>query len=178
MDALLQESPNVPRRRWFDLRQPLPPREARERTTAYVYGNVLVLAAVVQATLGEVTGRSVVIVLGTAVTTFMAHVFAGVVTSTTWSRRTLLHEARDARPILTAGLVPAALLWLALYWLPAPLAVVLAEVLLIVRIAVTGKVAARLAGEPTSRITAVAGIVIALVALVIVLMKVALTSHV
>jgi hypothetical protein len=178
MDTLTQDSPAVASRRWFDLQRPLPPEDARGRTTAYVYGNVLVLAAVVQATFDHVTVRSVVMVLGTAATTFLAHVFAGAITSTTWSWRTLLHEARDARPILTAGVLPAVLLATALVGLPAPLAVVLAEVLLIVRIAATGVVAARLTSEPTSRSAAVVGIVVAALAVAIVLLKVVLTSHV
>jgi hypothetical protein len=177
LTTLRQTMPTVPERRWFDLRQALPPEDAQKRTVAFIYGNILVLAAVVSATFSDVNGRSVVIVLGTAATTFMAHVLAGVVTSTTWSRRTLLHEARDSMPILTSGFVPAVLLSLALLGLPALLAVLLAEALLIVRIAVTGMVAARLTSEPASRSTVVAGGIVALVALVIVTIKVAMTAH-
>lgn len=172
MDTLSQDTPAVSQRRWFDLQRPLSRGEARERTTAYIYGNVLVLAAVVQATFDDVNARSVVVVLGTAATAFMAHVFAGVVTSTTWSRLTLLREARSSMPILTSGIVPAALLWMGLFGLPTLLAVLLAEVLLIVRIAMTGVVAARLSSEPASRSAVVAGVVAALVALAIVTVKV------
>jgi hypothetical protein len=177
MDTLTQDRPTTSRR-WFDLRQPLPPKDARERTTAYIYGNILVLAAVVQATFDDVTWRSVVVVLGTAATTFMAHAFAGVITSATWSWSTVRHEARDSMPILTSGFVPAVLLSLAVFGMPAGIAVVLAEVLLIVRVAAIGNVAARLTGEPTSTSTVIAGIVVALLALVIVVIKVVLTAHV
>jgi hypothetical protein len=176
MTALRLHGPTVPRR-WFDLRRPLPPEDARKRTVAFIYGNILVLAAVVQATFIDLNARSVVVVLGTAATTFMAHVFAGVVTSTTWSWHTLRREARDSMPILTSGFAPALLLSLALFGLPALLAVLLAELLLIIRIGTTGMVAARLASEPASKSAVISGVVVALLALGIVVVKVVMTGH-
>ena len=84
MNSSAQAAPTVPKRRWFDRRTPLPSEVGQHRTTAFIYGNILVLAAVVQVSLHPITGRSVVTVLATAVTTFLAHVFADVITST-WS---------------------------------------------------------------------------------------------
>lgn len=164
----------VSQRRWFDLRRPLSVVDAQHRTTAFIYGNILVLAALVQVSLEEIDGQSVVTVLGTAVTVFLAHVFAGVVTST-WSWRTLLTEARDSRPILTSGLVPSFLLLTALLGVPASVAVLLAELVLVARLALIGIVVARLRGLPTSRGTLLAGIGVAVLALIIVILKVWLT---
>lgn len=103
---------------WMTRRTPLPSETVRHRTTAYIYGNVLVLAAVMSLGLHEVTGWSVVTVLGVAVSTFLAHLFAGAVTSTDWSRQTLLAQARDSAPILTSGLVPVLVLLTALLGAP------------------------------------------------------------
>jgi hypothetical protein len=155
MNSPGQAAPTVPKRRWFDRRTPLPTEVARHRTTAFIYGNILVLA--------------------TAVTTFLAHVFADVITST-WSWRTVLHAARDSAPILTSGIIPAALLLLApLLGFPSSLAVVFAELLLVARIALVGIVVARLRTEPTSSSTVLAGIALAVLGLIIVVTKVVLT---
>jgi hypothetical protein len=175
MNSHPQAAPTVPKRRWFDRRKLLTSEVAQHRTTAFVYGNILVLAAVVQVSLHEITGRSVVTVLATAVTTFLAHVFAGVITST-WSWRAVLREARDSAPILTSGIIPAALLLLApLVGFPSSAAVLLAELLLVARIASVGIVVARLRNEPTSASTVLAGVALALLALIIVVTKAVLT---
>ena len=114
MNSSAQAAPTVPKRRWFDRRTPLPSEVGQHRTTAFIYGNILVLAAVVQVSLHPITGRSVVTVLATAVTTFLAHVFADVITST-WSWRTVRHAARDSGPILTSGISrPRCYCWLCL----------------------------------------------------------------
>ena len=175
MNSSAQAASTVPRRRWFDRRTPLPSEVGQHRTTAFIYGNILVLAAVVQVSLHPITGRSVVTVLATAVTTFLAHVFADVITST-WSWRTVRHAARDSGPILTSGIIPAALLLLVpLLGLPSSWAVLLAELLLVARIAAVGLVVARLRTEPTSLSTVLAGIALALLALIIVVTKAVLT---
>ena len=174
MNSSAQAASTVPRRRWFDRRTPLPSEVGQHRTTAFIYGNILVLAAVVQVSLHPITGRSVVTVLATAVTTFLAHVFADVITST-WSWRTVRHAARDSGPILTSGIIPAALLLLALFGFSSSAAVLLAELLLVARIAAVGIVVARLRTEPTSLSTVLAGIALALLALIIVVTKAVLT---
>jgi hypothetical protein len=175
MNSPAHAAATVPDRRWFDRRKPLPSEVAQHRTTAFIYGNILVLAAVVQVSLHEITGRSVVTVLATAVTTFLAHVFADVITST-WSWLTVLHAARDSAPILTSGIIPATLLLLApMLGFPSSVAVLLAELLLVARIASVGIVVARLRTEPTSSNTVLGGIALALLGLIIVVTKVVLT---
>ena len=58
-------------------RTPLDLEDAKQRTTAYVYGNLLVLAAILSVTDEDVdSNRAFWIVLGTGVSTFVAHVFA------------------------------------------------------------------------------------------------------
>ncbi|OBA39604.1 hypothetical protein [Gordonia sp. 852002-51296_SCH5728562-b] len=59
---------------------PLPPRRAASRLSAYVYGNIMVLAALVTASAHAVeNGEAVWLVLGTGLTTYIAHVFADLV---------------------------------------------------------------------------------------------------
>lgn len=68
-------------RRWSPKRgESLPAADAASRTSAYVYGNILVLAALVPLSIADVrSGTAVLIVLGTAVSTFFAHLFAETV---------------------------------------------------------------------------------------------------
>jgi hypothetical protein len=42
MDPSAQAAGTVPRRRWFDRRTPLPSGIGQYRTTAFIYGNILV----------------------------------------------------------------------------------------------------------------------------------------
>jgi hypothetical protein len=175
MNSSAQAASTVPRRRWFDRRTPLPSEVGQHHTTAFIYGNILVLAAVVQVSLHPITGRSVVNGAGHGRDEFLAHVFSDVIAST-WSWRTVRHAARDSGPILTSGIIPAALLLLVpLLELPSSWAVLLAELLLVVRIAAVGLVVARLRTEPTSLSTVLAGIALALLALIIVVTKAVLT---
>lgn len=59
---------------------PLRPDRAASRLSAYVYGNTMVLAALVTASAHAVeNGEAVWLVLGTGLTTYIAHVFADLV---------------------------------------------------------------------------------------------------
>ncbi len=170
-------------RRWSPKRgEPLPAADAVSRTSAYVYGNILVLAALVPLSIADVrSGTAVLIVLGTAVSTFFAHLFAETVGGSMrveqlsgW--RAFRHHVRDAVPVLTSGLVPTVLL--ALAWLnlaPHTAMVVTAEVLLIVRIGWTGVVVGRLHGEPSSLRLLLAGVALSVLGAVVVGLKVLLT---
>ena len=51
MDPSAQAAATVPRRRWFDRRTPLPSEVGQHRTTAFIYGNILVLAGIALALL-------------------------------------------------------------------------------------------------------------------------------
>lgn len=163
----------VASRRWFDLRHPLPPQDAQHRITAYIYGNLVVLAALIPINSHEVSSKDVVTVLGITVTTFLVHVFADVVIST-WSKDNIRRAAQDSVPILTSGVLPALLVSAALLGAPTLVALLLAEILLVLRLASLGVVMARLQSRPPSAGPVWSGIGLAAVALGIVLIQAAL----
>lgn len=168
---------------------PLTPGRAAARLSAYVYGNILVLTAVVAATPASIDdGAAFVLVLTTAATTFVAHVFAEVVarsnipesmhgSTDSEKRQSVLDEIRDAVPIASSGTIPAVILALAWLWiLPTYWAQLIAAGVVIFRIATLQIVAQRLRGRPLTFRVFVAGLVTAFVAAIIVLLKV-LTAH-
>lgn len=161
---------------------PLPAADAVSRTAAYVYGNVVMLAVLVPLTDDDLrNGTSVFIVLGTAASTFLAHLFANAVAASSREEQSsawesLRHHTRDAVPILTSGFVPAALLTLAWSGVVGGTSVILAaEALLVLRIASTGMVAARLRGRPSSLRLILIGVGLSVLAAVVVAVKVVLT---
>ncbi|NAZ81657.1 hypothetical protein GTR02_07480 [Kineococcus sp. R8] len=129
---------------------------ARHRTTAFVYGNITVLGAVLAVGAGAVaSGSAVLAVLATALTTFVAHVVADVVAARVTDgpdqppppEHELREELRDATPVATSGLLPAVVLGLsALDVLPVAVAQPLAALVVVVRLALTGVVVERLSG--------------------------------
>ena len=161
-------------RRWYQRRTPLESHEASRRLSAYVYGNILILAALVPFQ-EEIDARhAMVVVIGTALCTFIAHAFSeylgGDGSVHPWA---LL---RESMPILTTALVPLLLLWLSqVTRLQMSTALLIAEIVIIGRIASTGMVAARLRNEKSRWRVLVAGVLVAAVAFGIVLLKVTLT---
>jgi hypothetical protein len=113
------------------------------RVAAYVYGDVLVLAAAAGVSHGAArSGEAVLIVAATVVSTYLAHVLAdtlGAIVAGARLRPTVRAEIRDALPVISAG-VPPALLFAAaeLHWLGAALAQDLACGFLLARIAAVG----------------------------------------
>ncbi|MBY6314127.1 MULTISPECIES: hypothetical protein [Nocardiaceae] len=155
------------------------PERASRRLSAYVYGNVLVLAAVAAAPLGYVEdGTAALLVLGTGVSTFLAHIFADTVAASAIraERRHVLEELRDSVPIASSAAVPAALLAVATTDLvSAALAQALSAGLIALRVSGIPVVAARLRGSAVSFRVVVAGVVLAVVAAVVVAVKIVLT---
>lgn len=163
-------------------RTPLELEEAEHRTTAYVYGNLLVLAAVLAVPPDDVvSGRAFWIVGGTAVSTFVAHVFAESMGAAVRAKDDVtLHDmvglVRGSLPVLTSGGIPCVILllgWLGM--LPETLALTLAEALLLLRIAGTGIVVARLRDERSSVRLFLIGVVVAVVGALVSALKVYLT---
>ncbi|OZC95482.1 hypothetical protein CH275_27350 [Rhodococcus sp. 06-235-1A] len=166
---------------------PLEPARAARRLSAYVYGNILILAAVAASTPGSIEhGTAAVLVLATALTTFLAHVFAdfvagsqipeahGVVTDEQRKFKAV-EELRDAVPILSSGTVPA--LMLALGWLsvlPTQWAELLGGGVIVVRIATIQMVTERIRGNALTFRAVLGGLATAVVAALIVLAKVLL----
>ncbi|AYJ48392.1 hypothetical protein [Rhodococcus sp. P1Y] len=168
---------------------PLPAARAAARLSAYVYGNILVLTAVVAASPASIDdGAAFALVLATASTTFVAHVFAEIVarsnipesmhgSTDSEKKQSVLDEIRDAVPIASSGTVPAIILALAWLWiLPTFWAQLIAGGVVVFRIASLQLVAQRLRGRPLTFRVFVAGLVTAAVAAVIVFLKV-YTSH-
>ncbi len=155
------------------------PHRAESRVSAYVYGTVLVLAAVVGVYPEAVaSGAGALVVVGTVVSTFLAHVLAHTVGAlvTGGEDRELRQAVRDATPILSSGALPAVLLWLgATGTLSEAWAQSLAAAVGLVRVAGIGVVHRRLQADvPLGRAVAV-GAVAAAVALLVVVVKLTLT---
>ena len=79
------------------------------RISAYIYGNILVLAALIPVTKSQET-VGIAIVVGAALSTFLAHVFAESVGQTLRLDRTLTRaerhgELRDSLPVLTSAVL-------------------------------------------------------------------------
>lgn len=154
----------------------------RSRMSAYVYGNVLALSSLASASLSSAdTWTAVRIVLITMVTTYLAHVLAHDIGERV--RRTsdqhaahLRAELRDAVPIATSGLLPCAVLVLALLagW-SSTVGAVLATGLVVLRLGWTGGIVARLSREAASLLSWLGGIALALAGVVIAVLKVTLT---
>ncbi len=148
--------------------------EASRRLSAYVYGNILVLAALVPFQDEVDTGHAMVVVIGTALSTFVAHAFSEYLGGDGSVHPGVL--LRESIPILTTGLVPTLLLLVSWYgWLDGWVAVLLAELVILGRIASTGMVAARLRDERSPLRILLSGAIVAGVGLLIVLLKVTLT---
>ncbi len=148
------------------------------RVSAYLYGDVLVLASLIALRPEDLTGTTgLAYVLGTALSTYVAHVLAEAVGSSIRaggrvSNTALRHELRDAVPIVSAGLGPALLMVAALLeWWPADWALVMSIAVTVVRLAVLGWVIRYLRGEPPSLRTFLAGIGLALTGLVVAALK-------
>ncbi len=148
------------------------------RASAYLYGDVLVLAALLSLHPDDLTGTTgLAYVLGTALSTYAAHVLAEAVgLSLRGGQRVssadLRHELRDAVPIVSASSGPALLMVAVLLgWWPPGTALAIAIAVTTVRLAVLGWVIGYVRGKPPSLRTFLAGIVLALTGLTVAVLK-------
>lgn len=155
-------------------------RDAASRISAYVYGNILVLAALVPVPVEDnFLGGAVVV--GTALSTFVAHTFAEAVgdsvrQGTALTREERWAELRNSVPILNSAVLPTLILLAGLIgWLEPRTAQILAEIAILVRIGGIVFVIARLRGERPNRATIVGAAVMTIVAVIVVALKIALT---
>ncbi|MFE6924280.1 hypothetical protein ACFVAV_24870 [Nocardia sp. NPDC057663] len=159
---------------------PLDQRNAASRISAYIYGNVLILAALIPVapSAGNV---GILVVLGTALSTFIAHTFAesvgrSVRQNPPQSPPQRWANLRDSLPILSSAVLPCAILAAAaLGWLEPRTAQVLAEVVMLVRIGGIAFVIHRLQGRRPDRSTLAGAILLSCAATTIVAIKVILT---
>jgi hypothetical protein len=164
------------------------PREPRtdipaRRISAFIYGSILVLAALVVLSPDDLrTTRGVVYVLGVGFSTFVAHVASDVFAHLLrhpdgkgFSAK-LPRDLRDAVPIATSAILPTAILVAA--WLgsiEAELAWAIAIGVTLVRLSLLGPISAWIAREPFSLWPLFAGVLLALLIAVIALLKAVLT---
>lgn len=163
---------------------PLDVDTAASRSQAYVYGNILVLAALASLSTESVaSGSGALLVVGTAVSTFIAHVLSHVIghqirtssVSTAGSNLHLRAEIRNAVPILTSGTVPAVILLIGLSQVLPPLAIlIIADVSIVGRFLLLGSVLGSLSGK-NSFVSLAAGVGLAIIAAVVAVIKILLT---
>lgn len=161
--------------------------QAREWLSSYVYGNITVLSAAIAVGPDQIDhGAASWAVLATGLLTFLAHVLAHIVgrglgrTSDVLRPDARRDDVREllvtARPIATSALIPAALYaaaWLG--WVPAVWAQTAAVVVLAARIGLVGLFTQRFSNRGLTLRGLWSGVVLAMVALGIGVVKVALT---
>lgn len=134
--------------------------QASRQLSAYVYGSVLVLAALATMPLGHVASKDgAAMVLGVGISTFVAHLFADFVGSQIEggvrnSEAGAFRMLRGSLPILSATSIPLLLVLLA--WqgaLGSAFALRAAEAVCIGRIALTGFFVGRYQGRPADGAT-------------------------
>jgi tellurite resistance protein TehA-like permease len=177
-------SPALPtQHRWYDRRgEQLSATTAASRAEAYVYGNILVLATLATIRSEAVlSGQGALFAIGTAVSTYLAHVLAHWIGHQIRSEgradsKHLREGIRNAVPIATSGLIPAAILLVGMWgWLEPLWALNLAIATIVVRFLVMGFVLGSLSGNKVSIASFVAGIALAVAGIIVVAVKVLLT---
>ena len=161
----------------------LPVERVRSRVSAYIYGNIFVLAAIFATSPVSIAKwTAVTIVVATSATTFFAHVVALNIgqaigrTDDEVLRVHLAQEARDAVPIMTSGTGPAVLLALGAFgWLPPELSQLLAEAVVVLRLAATGIIVRRISGHDSPLAGLWSGFALAGIGVVIAALKYILT---
>jgi hypothetical protein len=140
-----------------------------------VYGNVLVMAALISLRPEDLRGPTgVLLVLGVGSSTFVAHMVGEAVGRRVREGRSaqladLRHEIRDTLPILTAATVPAAILLLAWGSRMDP------RLVLALSLAVLGTAVEHFSGERSSARLVLAGLGLAVVSAVVAVLKWKLT---
>jgi hypothetical protein len=164
----------------FSRKTDLEPMHAASRISAYIYGNILILAALVPIT-PSATGLGLAVVWGTALSTYVAHAFAETVgesvrqhTEMTWELR--IAELRDSVPILTSAVLPSVVLLLGIIDVLEPeTAQIFAEIVMLARIGGIAFVIDRLRGQRPGTETLVASIFVVVIAVAAVVTKIVLT---
>lgn len=178
--AKLPVSPRPPKSRIYD--SALDPHDAAHRVSAFIYGNILVLAALVTINPHAIhDGHGVLIVLGTGLSTYLAHCVAEqqemhVLHGKRVQMNVVIRALRNSVPILTSTSLPSFALALG-YWyvLDAETAWYTAVGVVAVRLLLNGALVAKYRGEKVTLRTMLSGIVLAVVALAVALLKAHLT---
>lgn len=169
----------IPRLRKASRRRARLSREhAASRVSAYVYGNVLVMAALLSLQPEDLRGPTgVLYVLGVGVSTFLAHMVGDAAGRRVREGRSIRwadvrREIRDSLPIGTAATVPAAILLLAWTGLvDARIVLVLALVVTALRLALLGSAVEWFSGERSSARLFLAGAALAAISATVAAVK-------
>ena len=160
---------------------PMSPEDAAARISAYVYGNMVVLATLASLSQDAMTsGQAALVVSGVAASTFLAHAVAdGIGRRLRIPHRLttgqVVSELRDSVPVLSAAILPAILLALTAWTgLPRVLAQGAAGLYLVVRLGLIGAFVARYRWLPSSARTIAAGLALAALGALVMVTKVAL----
>jgi hypothetical protein len=167
---------------WWRGDRPLTSHDAASRITAFVYGNILVLASLLALSPGDLLGvKAIAYVLGTGLSTFVAHVVAEVVGSSIHSPtdqtneakwQSLRHHFADALPIASSAIMPALLLTLALMgWIDPAIGLMLSIIVTVVRLSGLGWVVGRLRQRRASFRTFLIGMMLGVVCIVVAILK-------
>jgi len=148
----------------------LPAADMSARIAAYIYGNIIIFAALVPMDAEKIEhGHALSVSVGATVTTFLAHLLAELVGTSAVTdepdHSLLGHELRNSLPIISTAMVPCLLLAAATWdLLSADTALLVAQLYLIIRIAIVGLVIERLRSTRISGRGLLAGVALALVA--------------
>ncbi|CAM3091553.1 hypothetical protein PSET11_01303 [Arthrobacter ulcerisalmonis] len=130
--------------------------DAASRASAFVYGNILTLAALIAVGPDPEPLEGLLYILGTGASTYVAHMLGELVGGRVRHREGVdVHDAvqefRNARPIASSATIPALLLGMAaLGWLEPQIAWIAAQIVTLVRLALLGIAVARWRGERSS----------------------------
>lgn len=156
--------------------------DASQRISAYVYGNLLVLAALI--TLHAEAYQSLhafLVIIGTGATTYLAHCVADIqalklLHGKELNSKIIKHELRNATPILSSATIPAFCALLSYFGaLEANLATAIAEGTIILRLVFNGYVISRYRQEKIKFSTFGSGIGLAFIAIAVAILKNVLT---
>jgi hypothetical protein len=152
--------------------RPLAAEDAARRVAAFIYGNILILTALVVLDPADLSGpKALAYVLGTGISTFVAHVIAESIafqvrTMEPIVGKVVVHELRNSVPILSAMTIPTLLTSASLLgWLDPDAALPIAISWIVLRMAALGWVVGHLRRERASARTFRFGVLLALMCL-------------
>lgn len=162
--------------------RPLTAQDASSRITAFVYGNILVLAALLALHPDDLLGvKAIAYVLGTGISTFVAHVVAETIGGSIHTpagrthqegRQHLKHHLADAVPIASSAVTPAVLLTLALLgWIDPTTSLILAITITVLRLSGLGLIVGRLRQQRASLRTFLTGATLGVICVVAAVLK-------
>lgn len=152
--------------------------DAAHRISAFIYGNILILAALIVMSPEQVeNGHALVIVSGTGLTTYLAHCIAEqqeihVLHGRGVDFDVLKHAFRNAVPVLSSTAIPVAMLALGYFEITSvEVAWLLASLLVAFRLLFNGVVVAHYRSEKVTFRAMLSGLMLAIVTVAVAVLK-------